>query len=97
MIYSTTYVHAAGAGGHPGPQFWTQLYAIGLGMVALLVCLALDYRMLAEHSLFLYGGLVALLIYVLVQGSTQMGAHALDRRRPVQPAAVGVRPHHAWR
>ena len=47
-------------------------------MIALLVCLAIDYRMLAENSLLLYAGLTALLIYVLFQGSTQYNAHALD-------------------
>ena len=41
MIYSTTYVgaHLPG-GGHAGRRFWIQLYALGLGFVALLVCLA---------------------------------------------------------
>src|SRR6185436_1095111 len=69
MIYSTTYVgaHVPG-GGHAGPRFWVQLYATGLGFLALLIFLALDYRFLAEHSLFLFCALVALLIYVLVGG-----------------------------
>jgi rod shape determining protein RodA len=70
MIYSIT----TGPSGIPGPQFWTQLYAFLIGLVALLVCLAVDYRMLAEHSLLIYGGLTAMLVYVLVNGSTQMGA-----------------------
>ena len=53
MIYSTTYVNLP-TGGHPGPQVRTQMYALAIGTVALLVCLAIDYRMLAEHSLVLY-------------------------------------------
>ena len=73
MIYSTTYVHLPEPG-RPGSQFYTQIYAIGLGLIALVVCLAVDYRKLAEGSLVLYGGLVALLIYVLFQGSTQYNA-----------------------
>ena len=73
MIYSTTYVHLPEPG-RPGPQFYTQIYAIGLGFIALLVCLAIDYRKLAENSLVLYAGLTALLIYVLFQGSTQYNA-----------------------
>jgi rod shape determining protein RodA len=73
MIYSTTYVHLPEPG-HPGPQFRTQIYAIGLGLIALLVCLAIDYRKLAESSLVLYGGLTLLLVYVLFQGSTQYNA-----------------------
>ena len=48
MIYSTTYVNLP-TGGHPGPQVRTQMYALAIGTVALLVCLAIDYRMLAEH------------------------------------------------
>jgi rod shape determining protein RodA len=73
MIYSTTYVYLPEPG-HPGAQFWTQLYAIGLGMIALIVCLAFDYRKLAESSLILYGGLLLLLGFVLVKGSTQFNA-----------------------
>lgn len=68
MIYSTTYVTLPDLTGHPGPRFWVQVYAVGLGILALIICLALDYRFLAEHSLFLYAGLVLLLIYVLVGG-----------------------------
>jgi rod shape determining protein RodA len=68
MIYSTTYVTLPDGTGHPGPRFWVQLYAVGLGALALIVFLALDYRFLAEHSLFLYGGLLLLLVYVLVNG-----------------------------
>jgi rod shape determining protein RodA len=70
MIYSIT----TGATGTPGPQFWTQLYAFFIGLAALVVCLAVDYRMLAEHSLLIYAGLTAMLVYVLINGSTQMGA-----------------------
>ena len=76
----------------PARRFWVQLYATGLGFLALLVFLALDYRFLAEHSLLLFCGLVALLIYVLVDGVRAGGSTALDLARRVQPAAVGVRP-----
>ncbi len=68
MIYSTTYVHLPGGGGHPGGRFWVQLYAVGLGVGALLVFLAIDYRFLAEHSLFLYVALLGLLLFVLIGG-----------------------------
>jgi rod shape determining protein RodA len=68
MIYSTTYVTLPEGGGHAGPRFWVQLYAVGLGMLALVILLALDYRFLAEHSLVLYVGLVLLLAYVLLFG-----------------------------
>lgn len=81
MIYSTTYVTVAG-GGHPGTQPVTQLYALALGLVALLVCLAIDYRMLAEHSLIIYGALLVLLVFVLFKGQTQMGG---QRWIPIGP------------
>jgi rod shape determining protein RodA len=73
MIYSTTYVHLPG-GGRPGREFWTQIYALGIGGVALVVFLTLDYRMLAEHSLLIYGGLIAALVFVLVGGDSAGGA-----------------------
>ena len=73
MIFSTTYVTMS-VGGHAGPQVRTQIYAVVIGLVALIVCLTLDYRMLAEHSLMLYVGLCAALVFVLVKGSTQFGA-----------------------
>jgi rod shape determining protein RodA len=81
MIYSTTYV-TTGTAGHAGPQPLTQLYALGLGLLALLICLMVDYRLLAEHSLLVYGALVVLLVFVLFKGSTQMGA---QRWIPIGP------------
>jgi rod shape determining protein RodA len=81
MIYSTTYVTTS-AGGHASPQVLIQLYALGLGLLALVICLAVDYRMLAEHSLFIYGSLIVLLIFVLVKGQTQMGG---QRWIPIGP------------
>jgi rod shape determining protein RodA len=81
MIYSTTYVTLPD-GGHPGPQVRTQVYALIIGIVVFLLFLSLDYRMLAEQSLFLYGGLCVLLLFVLLRGSTQMGA---QRWIPIGP------------
>src|SRR5262249_57588811 len=49
---------------------------------ALGLCLMVDSRALAEHSLVVYGGLVVLLIFVLFKGSTQMGA---QRWIPIGP------------
>jgi rod shape determining protein RodA len=68
MIYSTTYVTLPDGSGHAGPRFWVQMYAVGLGVLALAIFLAVDYRFMAEHSLVLYIGLVLLLLYVLVAG-----------------------------
>jgi rod shape determining protein RodA len=58
----------------PGREFWTQLYAVGISLVAFAVCLMIDYRTLAQRSLFLYGGLVALLLYVAFFGSVKNGS-----------------------
>jgi rod shape determining protein RodA len=58
------------------------MYAVGIGLIALLVCLAVDYRMFAEHSLLIFGGLILLLIFVLVKGQTQMGG---QRWIPIGP------------
>jgi len=74
MIYSTT--------GGASRIYWTQVYALGIGLVALLICLAIDYRVFAEHSLFIFGALVVLLIFVLFKGQTQMGA---QRWIPIGP------------
>src|SRR5687767_5539050 len=88
MIYSTTYVVLPdGAGGHAGPQVRTQLYALALGLLALLIFLAVDYRMLAEHSLLLYLALVGVLLFVLFAGSTQFGA-----RRWISIGAFNLQP-----
>ena len=95
MIYSTTYVRLPDGSGHAGREFWTQLYALAIGGIALLVCLTIDYRFLAEHSLFLYAGLLGLLLFVLVAGDSADGRAALDRARPVQVPAVRVRAHDA--
>jgi rod shape determining protein RodA len=73
MIYSTTYV-VTPDGGHAGAQVKTQIYALVLGTIALLVCLSIDYRLLAEHSLMIFAGLCGLLLFVLFKGSTQFGA-----------------------
>jgi rod shape determining protein RodA len=90
MIYSTTYVKI-GDVGHAGPQVTTQMYALVLGIFALLICMMVDYRMLAEHSLILYAGFIALLLYVLVKGSTQFGAQRWIDLGPfnLQPSEFG--------
>jgi len=77
MIYSATFAAPGGAG-----MVRTQMYALALGLIALLVCLMLDYRMLAEHSLLLYIGLAGMLVLVLFKGSTQYGA---QRWIPIGP------------
>jgi rod shape determining protein RodA len=66
MIYSTT--------GGFGRIYWTQVYAIGLGLIAMLVCLTVDYRSLADKSHLIYVALVALLAAVLFFGAVRGGS-----------------------
>jgi rod shape determining protein RodA len=54
--------------------YFTQIYGIVLGIVALLVCLSIDYRTLADKSHFIYIGIVALLLYVLFFGAVRGGS-----------------------
>jgi rod shape determining protein RodA len=52
----------------------TQLYAIGLGLIAMVFTLTLDYRTFTDKSHLIYIGLLAILLYVLFLGTVQMGA-----------------------
>ncbi|MBI2187533.1 MAG: rod shape-determining protein RodA [Acidobacteria bacterium] len=52
----------------------TQIYGILLGMVALLVCLSVDYRSLADKSHLIYLAIIALLVYVLFFGAVRGGS-----------------------
>jgi rod shape determining protein RodA len=58
----------------PGGEFWKQLYAVPVALVALVACLLVDYRTLAQRSLFIYGGLILALIYVAVAGDVRFNA-----------------------
>ena len=69
QIYSAT-----GASSSGDSRYVTQIYGIVLGMIALVVCLSLDYRSLADKSHFIYFGIVALLVYVLVFGVVRGGS-----------------------
>jgi rod shape determining protein RodA len=70
-IYSVTWDFRAN---QPSSQFWTQVYAIPLGLVALGVCLFVDYRSLAQRSLLIYGGMVLLLLAVAFFGDVRGGS-----------------------
>ena len=70
MIYSTT----ADPTRAMSRMYITQLYAIVLGLVAMVFTLTLDYRTFTDKSHIIYIGLLALLIYVLFLGNVQMGA-----------------------
>ena len=70
MIYSTTSDPTRGS----SHLHVTQLYAIGLGLVAMAIALAIDYRAFTDKSHLIYIAIVALLLYVMFFGMVQMGA-----------------------
>jgi rod shape determining protein RodA len=70
MIFSTTSDPTRGN----SHLYVTQLYAIGLGLVAMVVTLSVDYRTFTDKSHLIYIGLLAILLYVLFLGTVQMGA-----------------------
>ena len=70
-IYSVTWNIGAEV---PGTEFWRQLYAVPVGLVALAVCLFVDYRTLTQRSVLIYLGLVVALVAVLFFGVVVKGA-----------------------
>jgi rod shape determining protein RodA len=54
--------------------YHTQIYGIVLGLIALAVCLTIDYRSLGDKSHFIYVGVLLLLIYVLFFGAVRGGS-----------------------
>src|SRR5688572_252204 len=71
MIYSTTYDPLRD---RVGPQFFTQMSAVGLGLIALTVVLLVDYRTLAGFAPVLFGLIALLLLYVLFFGVVAGGS-----------------------
>jgi rod shape determining protein RodA len=70
MIYASTADPTRGA----SPLYRTQISAIVLGLIALVVCLRIDYRTLADSSHLVYLAIVGLLLYVLFFGTVVGGA-----------------------
>lgn len=71
MIYSTTYDpirHRVGS------QVFTQASAMGLGLVAMMVVLFIDYRTLARNAPIIFGLVALLLLYVLFFGVVAGGS-----------------------
>src|ERR1700704_817400 len=76
-------------------MYITQLYAIVLGVGAMVFMLTLDYRTFTDKSHLIYIGLCALLVYVIFFGMVQMGARRWIPLRafnlqPSEFAKVGV-------
>jgi rod shape determining protein RodA len=70
LIYSTTIDPTRGN----SQLHITQLYAIAIGLGAMMTMLAIDYRAVADESHFIYLGVIGLLLYVAFFGDVQMGA-----------------------
>jgi len=83
MIFSTTADPTRGT----SHMYVTQLYAIALGLGAMLVIMTLDYRALSDKSHLIYLALCGLLGYVLFFGNAQMGA-----RRWIQFGFMNLQP-----
>lgn len=66
MIYSAT--------GGATNTYWTQVYAIGLGLVAMVVCLSVDYRSLGDRSHLIYLAMILALVGVLFFGAVRGGS-----------------------
>ena len=66
MIYSAT--------GGGSRVYWTQVYALGLGLGAMLICLAVDYRSLADKSHWIYLAMMLMLAGVLFFGAVRGGS-----------------------
>jgi rod shape determining protein RodA len=79
QIYSAT--------GGPTRIYVTQIYGIVLGLAALLVALSIDYRTLADKSHLVYGGILALLVYVLFFGAVRGGS-----RRWIDLGPLNIQP-----
>src|SRR5581483_1657699 len=88
-IYSAT---AARPASH---RYITQVYAIVIGIGALLFTLSLDYRALTDKSHLVYGAILLVLLYVLFRGKVEMGARRwiplyVFNLQPSEFAKVGV-------
>jgi rod shape determining protein RodA len=70
MIYSTTSDPTRGT----SHMYVTQLYAIAIGLAAMVLTLSIDYRTFTDKSHLIYIGICALLLYVMFFGMVQMGA-----------------------
>ena len=80
MIYSATQAVT--------PRLYlSQVYALGLGLLALVVALSIDYRTLADKSHWIFVGIVLLLLYVMFFGAVRQGA-----RRWIPLGAFNLQP-----
>ncbi|NDH64652.1 MAG: rod shape-determining protein RodA [Alphaproteobacteria bacterium] len=79
MVYSTT--------GGASRIYWTQVYALGIGLMAMVAAASIDYRSLADKSHWIYLGMLILLVAVLFLGSVRGGS-----RRWIDLGPVNLQP-----
>ncbi len=84
MIYSTTYDPIRE---RVGREFYTQLSAMGIGLVAMTCVLFIDYRTLTGYAPVVYGAVAVLLLYVLFFGVVAGGS-----RRWISLVAFNLQP-----
>ncbi len=83
MVFSTTADPTRGS----SQLYVTQLYAIAIGLVVMVVTLSFDYRTFTDKSHLIYIGMLCLLVYVLAFGMVVMGA-----RRWIPLGAFNLQP-----
>jgi len=83
-IYSVTWDFRAS---QPGGRFWAQAYAVPVAFAALGAALLIDYRTLAQQSLWLYAALILGLLAVMFFGVVGGGA-----RRWISVAGFTLQP-----
>jgi rod shape determining protein RodA len=91
MIYSTTSDPTRGV----SRMYITQLYAIVIGLGAMVFMLTIDYRAFTDKSHLIYIAMIAALLYVMFFGMVQMGARRwiplkVFNLQPSEFAKVGV-------
>ena len=84
-IVGVTQIYSATGGWTPIVQ--TQIYAVLLGLIALVVCLSIDYRSMGDKSHLIFIAIMALLLYVLFHGVVRGGS-----RRWIDLGAFNIQP-----
>jgi rod shape determining protein RodA len=91
-IYSVTWNIQAD---RPGGEFWRQAYAIPVAFTALIVCLLIDYRTLAQRSPLIFAGILVSLVAVLFFGAVVKGSRrwidvGVTTLQPSEFARIGL-------
>jgi rod shape determining protein RodA len=84
-VVGVTQIYSATGGWTPIVQ--TQIYGVLLGVVALIICLSIDYRSMGDKSHLIFMAIVGLLLYVLFHGVVRGGS-----RRWIDLGAFNVQP-----